>query len=55
MWDVKILYILQKNISEEIGAKSLFKKEDLNHTGAHKVNNVIAQGLLAKKMGKQKL
>ena len=30
------------------------KKEDLNHTGAHKVNNVIAQGLLAKKNGKNK-
>ena len=41
-----------KNISDELGAKIYLKREDLNHTGAHKVNNVIAQGLLAKKMGK---
>ncbi|MGA1941019.1 tryptophan synthase subunit beta [Arcobacter sp. YIC-310] len=44
-----------KNISEEIGAKVYLKREDLNHTGAHKVNNVIAQGLLAKKLGKTKI
>ena len=44
-----------KNISDEIGAKIYLKREDLNHTGAHKVNNVIAQGLLAKKMGKTKV
>jgi tryptophan synthase beta chain len=43
------------NISEELGAKVYIKREDLNHTGAHKVNNVIAQGLLAKKLGKQKV
>ena len=43
------------NISEEIGAKVYLKREDLNHTGAHKVNNVIAQGLLAKRMGKTKV
>ncbi len=44
-----------KNISDEIGAKVYLKREDLNHTGAHKVNNVIAQGLLAKKLGKTKI
>lgn len=44
-----------KNISKEIGAKVYLKREDLNHTGAHKVNNVIAQGILAKKMGKTKV
>lgn len=44
-----------KNISDEIGAKVYLKREDLNHTGAHKVNNVIAQGLLAKKLGKTKV
>ena len=44
-----------KNISEEIGATVYLKREDLNHTGAHKVNNVIAQGLLAKKLGKTKI
>ena len=46
---------LAKNISEEIGAQIYLKREDLNHTGAHKVNNVIAQGLLAKKLGKTKV
>ncbi|AXX91770.1 tryptophan synthase subunit beta [Malaciobacter molluscorum LMG 25693] len=44
-----------KSISEEVGAKVYLKREDLNHTGAHKVNNVIAQGLLAKKLGKTKV
>ncbi|MEA3315125.1 MAG: tryptophan synthase subunit beta [Campylobacterota bacterium] len=44
-----------KNISQEMGAKIYLKREDLNHTGAHKVNNVIAQGLLAKKLGKTKV
>lgn len=34
------------------GAKIYLKREDLNHTGAHKINNVLGQGLLAKKMGK---
>ena len=37
------------------GAKIYFKREDLNHTGAHKINNAIGQALLAKKMGKTKL
>ncbi|NQY95007.1 MAG: pyridoxal-phosphate dependent enzyme, partial [Campylobacteraceae bacterium] len=44
-----------KNISEELGAKIYLKREDLNHTGAHKVNNTIAQGLLAKRLGKTKV
>jgi len=48
------LYLAQ-NISDEIGAKVYLKREDLNHTGAHKINNVIAQGLLAKKLGKTKV
>ncbi len=43
------------NISEELGAKVYFKREDLNHTGAHKVNNVIAQGLIAQRLGKKKV
>jgi tryptophan synthase beta chain len=43
------------NLSDELGAKIYFKREDLNHTGAHKVNNVIAQGLLAKRLGKKKI
>jgi len=44
-----------KNISEELDAKIYFKREDLNHTGAHKVNNTIVQGLIAKKMGKKRV
>ncbi len=43
------------NVSEELGAKVYLKREDLNHTGAHKVNNVIAQGLMAKRLGKKKV
>ncbi|MCY9399262.1 pyridoxal-phosphate dependent enzyme, partial [Bacillus haynesii] len=37
------------------GAKIYLKREDLNHTGAHKINNALGQALLAKKMGKTKL
>jgi len=44
-----------KNISDELGAKIYLKREDLNHTGAHKVNNVIAQGLMAKRLGYTKV
>lgn len=43
------------NISKELGTKVYFKREDLNHTGAHKVNNVIAQGLMAKRLGYKKI
>ena len=43
------------NISQELGAKIYLKREDLNHTGAHKVNNVIAQGLMAKRLGYKKI
>lgn len=43
------------NLSEELGAKIYLKREDLNHTGAHKVNNVIAQGLMAKRLGYKKV
>ncbi|MBN1217035.1 MAG: tryptophan synthase subunit beta [Candidatus Lokiarchaeota archaeon] len=42
-------------LSEYIGCKVYLKREDLNHGGAHKINNVIGQALLAKKMGKKKL
>jgi tryptophan synthase beta chain len=44
-----------ENLSKELNAKIYLKREDLNHTGAHKVNNTIAQCLLAKKMGKKKV
>ena len=37
------------------GAQIYLKREDLNHTGAHKINNAIGQALLAKRMGKNKL
>lgn len=37
------------------GAKVYLKREDLNHTGAHKINNVLGQVLLAKKMGKTRV
>ncbi len=43
------------NLSEALGAKIYLKREDLNHTGAHKINNVIAQGLMAKRLGKKKV
>jgi len=44
-----------KNLSKELNATILLKREDLNHTGAHKINNTIAQGLMAKRMGKTKI
>lgn len=44
-----------QNLSNEIGAHIYLKREDLNHTGAHKINNTIVQGLLAKRMGKTKV
>lgn len=46
---------LAENLSKELGAKIYLKREDLNHTGAHKVNNVIAQGLMAKRLGYKKI
>ncbi len=45
-----------KKITEDLGgAKVYLKREDLNHTGSHKINNVLGQALLAKKMGKTRL
>ncbi|BDT60370.1 tryptophan synthase beta chain [Massilia varians] len=45
-----------KRWSEQIGgAQIFFKREDLNHTGAHKINNVIGQALLARRMGKKRI
>jgi tryptophan synthase beta chain len=43
------------NLSEELGCRILLKREDLNHTGSHKINNVLGQALLAKRMGKTRL
>ncbi|MCU0272434.1 MAG: pyridoxal-phosphate dependent enzyme, partial [Acidimicrobiales bacterium] len=42
-------------LSEELGLRLLLKREDLNHTGSHKINNVLGQALLAKRMGKTRL
>ncbi|MFJ7737828.1 tryptophan synthase subunit beta [Lysinibacillus sp. NPDC097287] len=45
-----------ENLTKELGgAKIYLKREDLNHTGAHKINNAIGQALLAKRMGKKKI
>lgn len=45
-----------KNLSEKLGGGKIYlKREDLNHTGAHKINNAIGQILLAKRMGKKKI
>jgi tryptophan synthase beta chain len=47
---------LAKNLSDEIGGANIYlKREDLNHTGAHKINHCIGEALLAKKMGKTKI
>jgi tryptophan synthase beta chain len=44
-----------KSLSEKIGVKTYLKREDLNHTGAHKINNTIGQILVAKRMGKTEI
>ena len=49
------LYYAEKMTKDLGGAKIYLKREDLNHTGAHKINNVLGQALLAKKMGKMRL
>ena len=43
------------NLSEQLGCQITLKREDLNHTGSHKVNNVLGQALLARQMGKTRL
>jgi len=43
------------NLSRQLGVRVLLKREDLNHTGSHKINNVIGQALLAKRMGKKRI
>jgi len=44
-----------ERLSEELGVRVLLKREDLNHTGSHKINNVLGQALLARRMGKSRL
>ena len=46
---------LANRLSEQYGCKIYLKREDLNHTGAHKINNAIGQVLLAKRMGKKRI
>ena len=50
-----LLYYAEKMTKDLGGAKIYLKREDLNHTGAHKINNVLGQILLAKKMGKKRV
>ena len=50
-----LLYYAEKMTKDLGGAKIYLKREDLNHTGAHKINNALGQALLAKKMGKTRL
>jgi len=49
------LYYAEKMTADLGGAKIYLKREDLNHTGSHKINNVLGQALLAKKMGKTRI
>ena len=50
-----MLYYAEKMTKDLGGAKIYLKREDLNHTGSHKINNVLGQALLAKRMGKTRL
>lgn len=50
-----LLYYAEKMTKDLSGAKIYLKREDLNHTGSHKINNVLGQVLLAKKMGKKRV
>ena len=50
-----LLYYAEKMTADLNGAKIYLKREDLNHTGSHKINNVLGQVLLAKKMGKTRI
>ncbi|MBR1724557.1 MAG: tryptophan synthase subunit beta [Ruminococcus sp.] len=50
-----MLYYAEKMTKDLGGAKIYIKREDLNHTGAHKINNVLGQVLLAKRMGKKRI
>jgi tryptophan synthase beta chain len=43
------------NLGQQLGVRLLLKREDLNHTGSHKINNVVGQALLARRMGKTRL
>ena len=51
----RVRCILQRAYFVSERPKSYFKRDELNHTGAHKINNVIGQILLAKRMGKKRI
>ncbi|MCE9532921.1 MAG: tryptophan synthase subunit beta, partial [Planctomycetes bacterium] len=50
-----LLYFAERLTKEAGGARIYLKREDLNHTGAHKINNAIGQTLLTKRMGKKRV
>ena len=52
-WPTPLTYC--PNLSRELGIKLYLKREDLAHTGAHKINNTIGQALLAKRIGKRRI
>ena len=55
MWAVRRLLYHAKRLTDHIGGAQFTLNEDLNHTGAHKINNALGQVLLAKRMGKKKI
>ena len=56
MWGgLHLLYLASMRLSEKYGANIYLKREDLNHTGSHKINNALGQIILAKKLGKKKI
>ena len=48
-------FFFAKRLSEKYGSRVYLKREDLNHTGSHKINNTLGQILLAKRLGKEKI
>ena len=56
MWVDQVHFFFAKRITEDLGGpKIYFKRDELNHTGAHKINNCMGQILLAKRMGKKRI
>ena len=50
-----LLYFAERLTKEAGGARIFLKREDMNHTGAHKINNSLGQVLLARRMGKERI
>ena len=56
MWEEQLLCIHAEELSKKVGGAQIYlKREDLNHTGAHKINNTVGQALLAKLLGKTRI